>query len=195
MIGCVAALRDTCGAWYEALGMRRGRVLVLVAAAATAASCTGGQQRSAATHPGRSASHVTAVAGCPVTHPLPHALPPALPPLPVSYIHGWYGNDALWIGVPAGGLLPAGRPYGTPWPNEWGTKFPWWRIVPGQLTIKARRLDGPSAGFHAEIPSGYGMTGFNPSGLIWPSPGCWQVTGTVAGKSLTFVARVVITDS
>jgi hypothetical protein len=173
----------------------RGRVLVLAAAAVIAASCTAGPPPSAATHPGRSASHVPAVAGCPVTRPLPHASPLSLPPLPVPYIHGWYGNGALWIGVPAGGVLPAERPYGTPWPSEWGTKFPWWRIIPGQLTVSARRLDGPSAGFHAEIPSGYGPTGFNPSGLIWPSPGCWQVTGSVAGHSLTFVTRVEISHA
>jgi hypothetical protein len=110
--------------------------------------------------------------------------------LPVPYIHGWYGNTALWVGVPAGGVLPAERPYGTPWPDEWGTKFPWWRMIAGTLTVTARRLDGPSAGFHAEVPDGYGPIGFVPSGLIWPAPGCWQVTGKVAGRSLTFVTRV-----
>ena len=55
--------------------MRRHRVLVLVAAAVVAASCTGGPPRSAATHPGRSTNHLAAATGCPVTPPLPHASP------------------------------------------------------------------------------------------------------------------------
>lgn len=121
---------------------------------------------------------------------MPHASPPASPPLPVPYIHGWYGNTALWVGVPTDGALPAQRSSGTPWPHEWGTKFPWWRTIAGTLTVTARRLDGPSTGFHAQVPGGYGPTGFTPSGLIWPAPGCWQVTGTVAGRSLTFVTLV-----
>ena len=61
---------------------------------------------------------------------------------------------------------------------------------PEGTTITARRLHGPGTGFHAEIPEGYGQIGFIPSGLIWPAPGCWQVTGTIAGRSLTFVTQV-----
>jgi hypothetical protein len=113
----------------------------------------------------------------------------------VPYISGWYGNAALSVGVPTGGVLPALRAYGTPWPDEWGTKFPWWRGIPGTLAITARRLDGPSAGFHTQIPDGYGTIGFVPSELIWPAPGCWQVTGTISGRSLTFVTRVEETQA
>ena len=107
-----------------------------------------------------------------------------------SYLHGWYGNEALWVEVPAQGILPAMHPYGTRWATEWGIKFPWWRLIPGTLVIAARRLDGPSAGFHSQVPVGYGRTGFTPSGLYWPRPGCWQVTGTISGHSLTLVAWV-----
>jgi hypothetical protein len=139
-------------------------------------------------------AHLAAGARCPVTSPLPHASPPArlaaMPPLPVPYIHGWYGNAALWVGVPTGGVLPAQRDF--QWPHEWSTKFPWWRASAGKLTVTGHRLDGPSAGFHGDVPDGYGTIGFVPSGLIWPAPGCWQVTGTVAGRSLTFVTRVRI---
>ena len=127
-----------------------------------------------------------------MTRPVPHATPP--PKLHVtgnlSYLHGWYGNGALWVGVPAQGILPALHPYGTRWAAEWGTKFPWWRVIPGRLMIAARSLDGPSAGFHSQVPVGYGRTGFTPSGLYWPGPGCWQVTGTISGHSLTLVAWV-----
>jgi len=95
------------------------------------------------------------------------------------------------------GVLPAGRPTGTRWASEWGTKFPWWPAVRGKLTITGRRLDGPSTGFHGQVasPAQVGKARFVPSGLIWPAPGCWQVTGTIAGHSLTFVAWVKTTDA
>lgn len=113
----------------------------------------------------------------------------------MPYVHGWYGNGALWVEVPTRGVLPAERPYGAPWAREWDTKLPWWRDIAGKLTITARRLDGPSAGFHAEVPNGYGTTGFVPSSLMWPAPGCWQVTGAIPGRSLTFVTRVATVRS
>jgi hypothetical protein len=184
------------GAWAaHNEDMMRAAHLVAVAAI-MAASCTASAPSAATprtkSSPGSSPGRLAAGAPCRVTRPISHASPPAqmaaIPPLPVPYIHGWYGNSALWVGVPTGGVLPAQRDY--QWPREWGTKFPWWRAIPGKLTITARRLDGPSAGFHGEVPDGYGRFGFVPSDLVWPKPGCWQVTGTIAGRSLTFVTRV-----
>jgi hypothetical protein len=115
--------------------------------------------------------------------------------LPVSY--GPYGNTALWVDVPTQGILPAGRPYGTGpnWEHEWGTKFPWWRVIPGKLMITARRLNGAAAGFRSEVATGYGRIGFVPSGLYWPALGCWQVTGTVSDRSLTIVVWVEAAES
>jgi hypothetical protein len=142
------------------------------------AGCTGSPARPASS------------ASCPVTRPLLRTSPPVQvgvgsAGLPVPYIQGWYGNAALWIGVPTHGTLPADDGSG-----QWATKFPWWRARPGTLTISARRLDGPGAGFQGQVPGGYGDSGFTPSGLIWPAPGCWQVTGTIGGHSLTFVTLV-----
>jgi hypothetical protein len=39
----------------------------------------------------------------------------------------------------------------------------------------------------------YGDIGFQPSYLIFSTPGCWEVTGRVGEASLTFVTRVVKT--
>jgi hypothetical protein len=44
-------------------------------------------------------------------------------------------------------------------------------------------------GFQGQVPGGYGDFGFTPSGLL-RLPGCWQVTGTIAGHSFTFVTLV-----
>jgi hypothetical protein len=70
-------------------------------------------------------------------------------------------------------------------------KWPWWRGVPGQLVISGRRLDAEAPPMAAEIPEGYGDTGFQATGLIFPTTGCWEVTGQVGDATLTFVTRVV----
>jgi hypothetical protein len=72
-----------------------------------------------------------------------------------------------------------------------GMKFPWWRGIRGQLTIEGRRLDTPAPPLTAHVPDGYGKTGFQASGLIFPTDGCWEIIGRVDGASLTFVVRVV----
>jgi hypothetical protein len=68
------------------------------------------------------------------------------------------------------------------------------RGVPGSLTIEGHRLDAGAPRLRADIPGGYGDLGFIPSGLIFPTPGCWKVTGRVADASLTFVVQVVPVD-
>ncbi len=70
-------------------------------------------------------------------------------------------------------------------------KFPWWRGVAGRLEISGRRLDGESRALSAWIPDGYGDVGFQSTAVIFPVPGCWEVTGSVQKTSLTFVIRVV----
>jgi hypothetical protein len=69
-------------------------------------------------------------------------------------------------------------------------KFPWTRYIKGQLTIDGHRLDGSAPPLRAHIPAGYGDTGFQSTGLIFPTPGCWEVTGHVGKGRLTFVTRV-----
>ncbi|HEV8516840.1 MAG TPA: hypothetical protein VGQ47_04275 [Candidatus Limnocylindrales bacterium] len=72
-------------------------------------------------------------------------------------------------------------------------KFPWWRGagVAGELNITGRRLDAPAAPLRAELPDGYGDTGFRASGLIFSTSGCWEVTARVGAAELTFVTWVL----
>jgi hypothetical protein len=42
------------------------------------------------------------------------------------------------------------------------------------------------------VPAGYGEAGFQPSGITFPSTGCWKVEGHLGGTTLAFVVRVVI---
>jgi len=41
------------------------------------------------------------------------------------------------------------------------------------------------------VPCCYGDAGFQASGVIFPTEGCWQVTGRVGTASLTFVTVVL----
>lgn len=72
-----------------------------------------------------------------------------------------------------------------------GMKFGWQRGVRGRLSIAGRRLDAEAPALRSEVMSGYGDTGFQSSYVIFPTPGCWEVTGRVADVSVTFVTRVV----
>jgi hypothetical protein len=71
-----------------------------------------------------------------------------------------------------------------------GTKFGWRRGVTGKLKITGRRLDAAAPPLRAHIPFGYGERGFQSTYIIFPTTGCWEVTGKAAEASLTFVTQV-----
>jgi hypothetical protein len=66
--------------------------------------------------------------------------------------------------------------------------------VKGKLTIDGRSLHRPGLGLTAEIPDGYGDEGFQTTALVFPEPGCWEVTVRAGDDSLTFVTRAVLRD-
>lgn len=101
-------------------------------------------------------------------------------------------NDSrtLWMGgLWEDGVIPAEEPYLRP-DGAVGMKFGWWREVSGKLTITGRQLDGAAPPLRAEVPDGYGDRGFQASGVIFPTEGCWEVIGELAGNTLTFVTLV-----
>jgi hypothetical protein len=102
-----------------------------------------------------------------------------------------YGNGKLFVTLSTNGLIVAPTPFINP-DGSIGWKFPWWRYVSGQLTITGHRLDAPAPQLTSDVPAGYGDTGFQASGVTFPSEGCWQVTAMVdQHTSLTFVTFVV----
>ena len=99
---------------------------------------------------------------------------------------GNHGNGKLWVGLPTDRKLLI-----TPEKDgSLGWKFPWWRGVCGRLTITGRRLDAPAGPLRASIPEGYGETGFQASGVYFPTEGCWEITGRAGDAELTFVVEV-----
>lgn len=124
---------------------------------------------------------------CPVTKPNGYTPPGERP----AASH--HGNGGLWTALWPDGTVVF-RPGGPGFILEDGSlsmKFPWWRGVKGKLIIEGRRLDGSGARLRSSIPNGYGDTGFQATALIFPTVGCWEVTGRAGDASLTFVVRVV----
>ncbi|HEY0069415.1 MAG TPA: hypothetical protein VGE04_05545 [Chloroflexia bacterium] len=120
------------------------------------------------------------------------------PPCPVTLANGnqppgetgvaarYYGNGVLWTVLPDGGKMTL-----TPDKSDkLGMKFPWWRGVEGKLTIEGHRLDGPGDKLTADIPDGYGTTGFQATGIYFPGEGCWEVVGKAGREELKFVVEV-----
>jgi hypothetical protein len=106
----------------------------------------------------------------------------------------FYGENGLWTVLWPDGVVvfePNGpgeiRPDGS-----LAMKFPWWRAdwAAGNLTISGVRLDGPGQTLTAEIPDGYGLTGFQATAIVFPGEGCWEVTAQAGESRLRFVTQV-----
>ena len=156
--------------------------VVLCTALALGAGCEGGSSSERDSAGGRP---------CPVTRPN-GSVPPQRGDLRGSDTRIFHGNGAIWTrfrtehGVRATDAFVGESGIEAEWP--------WWRGVEGQLRIEGRRIDGGDVRLRAEVPAGYGLTGFQPSTLVFPLEGCWRVTGRVGEASLTFVMLVRYTD-
>jgi hypothetical protein len=126
----------------------------------------------------------TAEKPCPVTRPNGRR-----PPGENSYAGSRFlGNGALWTDLYPNPNRP--RPDDVRKDGSIVIKVPWWRGVRGRLTIEGRRLDTSAPSLTAWVPDGYGPKGFQSSAIIFPTPGCWEVTGRVGDASLTFVTLI-----
>lgn len=105
----------------------------------------------------------------------------------------YHGSGGLWTILQREGKIvfrPNGPGFVLP-DGSLSWKWPWWRGVQGKLTVEGRRLDAPAPPLRAAIPDGYGDKGFQATALIFPTGGCWEVTGRVGEASLTFHMLVV----
>lgn len=108
-----------------------------------------------------------------------------------------YGNASIAVALnpPNGhlvaGHLPGGGSRATI--NKSGSiyaKYGWWRSGDdARLKISGHRLDATAPRLVADVPNGYG-TGFQATGLTFPTTGCWRVTGRFKSAQLSFTVRV-----
>jgi hypothetical protein len=125
--------------------------------------------------------------GCAVT------IPRGAPPPGERPRRDFYDNGTLWTALPLDGTVTAGRhPDGT-----LRYEFMWWAVgLEGRLTIRGERLDARSPPPLTQAASGWPQTGFRGSAfwasiVLFPTEGCWRVTGRVRDVSMSFVVRVV----
>jgi hypothetical protein len=93
----------------------------------------------------------------------------------------WYVNAdrSIWAGWDAIRMVAGPK----------GNKVLWIRPQGRQLTISGRRLDANASPATATIPCCY-PTGFQASGLTFPTEGCWQISAKAGTSELTFITRV-----
>src|SRR5207248_1574983 len=116
---------------------------------------------------------------------------------PVTVVNGGkggttYGNDVLEVGLwPQDFVFKPGGPGFVDSDGALGMKVMWNRKKRGHLEVGGRRLDGEAKPVRAYFGDA-GEIGGQPTYLVFPTPGCWQVTGYVGDGSLTLVLSVVI---
>jgi len=110
----------------------------------------------------------------------------------------WLGTETLWIGLPKKGEVWAWAPQA---PGEskltakifWGSvDFDYHRKEDYSLKVTGRRLDGDAPPFVVTevtnalfVPHAAMLTG-----VIVPTPGCWEITGDYKGQKLSYVVWV-----
>jgi len=119
---------------------------------------------------------------------------------------GYDGNGAIWTALPRNGNVVGVRKELLSHPSELpegvfgivgadgaiAVKFPWWgrRGATDPLAITGRRLDQSGSPLRVAAPPVSGTPGFWASRIIFPTEGCWSVTGRAQAGALTFIVRV-----
>ena len=117
---------------------------------------------------------------------------PADSPIP-GRASSFYGNESIGIGLGPEGLTLVFEPSGPGFVLSDGSlmyKFLWAKAsLP--MTIEGRRLDAAAAPMRSHVSDFQAHESYQPSSLIFPTPGCWEITSRVGHSSLTFVIKVV----
>ena len=124
--------------------------------------------------PGRSAPPATS---CDVTTPVREKPPQQAGAGPLGK-GPWYVNDdrSIWVRART-------------WQARKGEKLIWVRPSGENLTVTGRRLDGPTGALKLTAPCCYPW-GFQVTGLMFPTEGCWEVTAKTGKSELVFVVQV-----
>jgi hypothetical protein len=119
-------------------------------------------------------------------------LPSAAESCPVSR-QGWLGNGLLSVSVPENGVLGTRvDPDGLFQKLGWIPRPGFW----AELRVRGERLDAPGQMRVLNVFWGHGSSGPTAAGswmtpVLFPSPGCWRISGRVGDVALTYVVKVV----
>ena len=115
------------------------------------------------------------------------------PPLPKS--GNWYGSEALAVQLPQTGTWPTTAPGA-----QISVKLFWWSagFRPGMesnLNVTIKELSGAPVTAEISKPTNASASSLGGStmltGIHFPQPGCWEITGQYLGQSLSFVVETV----
>jgi len=119
--------------------------------------------------------------------------------LPSSDKSTWYDNryahhnDVLAVHLYDAGSRLIGQ--SGAWRQDDGyihSKYPWIKKVAGKLKVQGQRLDGKSdRPFKAVVNDPSELPGGVPGGFLFPDPGCWEISGSLAGQTLTFIIEII----
>jgi hypothetical protein len=110
----------------------------------------------------------------------------------VNSPHGYANkNKTLWVAISEKGEMRVRQDE-----DGWliAPKVAWSRGIRGRLTVTGGRLDKLAPAMKSVISDAYGDIGFQPVSLVFPSEGCWKITGKVGGEELTFINKVTKSD-
>jgi hypothetical protein len=139
------------------------------------------------------ASNLPAQKSCPITTP---SSPAFIPPAPYQVNAGldafWYGDKDLWTRLPVDGFWN-----GLPHRKEgyFNKLFLWkpgydGRVEPITVVVRPLLGQAPAVTVHDGTGAFFDHTWQMLTGVIFPAPGCWEVTASNAGHKLTFVVSV-----
>lgn len=95
----------------------------------------------------------------------------------------YYGNEAIWLPLPEGGVVTK---------LDW--KFAAYTLQPGTLRIEGRRIDAPAPPAEGSVAPGSTDSAFHATVVRFPAPECWEVVYRLGDAALTFVVLVDPTD-
>lgn len=141
---------------------------------------------------------VTVPETCPITKPEHVLVPPVPHPAKAPSGQFWFGTEQLWTALPVTGSwngLPS-----SPDDPTFRQKLFFWRRgydahrdAEPRLTVVGRLLGSPSTTLLSDATSSGSRGGedeFMVTGATFPSPGCWEITGSYEKSQLTFIIWV-----
>ena len=134
--------------------------------------------------------------GCPITRPPNPAFVPPAPPAPSApSVRGeefWFGTPELWTSLRSDGTW-SGLPYQNGAYTQkvfwWSQRYDW----QSPLMVSGSRIDGSAPRLRASTATNAFADDIGSSILVGvdiPSTGCWEITGQLKGRYLSFVVWV-----